>query len=152
MDAHSSPKTSKSASMEPSNSKSPSKSGHSRATSSSVRILESQEIAALSPSPPTGQGRQSQAGQPHPEAGAPPVRRRAAPRHQEKEPSCAPAHSARYDQQPGSFPLARSLPSTRKRPRWDMLRRSLHSPSCKSTRRCTPRSTPLPVLALHTTA
>ena len=73
MDAYSSPKTPKSASMEPSNSKSPSKSGHSHATSSSVRILGSQEIAALSPSPPTDQGHQSQDGRPHPEAGSPPV-------------------------------------------------------------------------------
>ena len=42
----------------------PSKSNHSHASSSSVRILGSLEIVALSPLPPAGQGCQPQAGRP----------------------------------------------------------------------------------------
>ena len=64
MASQSSPKTPKSGTMDTSTSRAPSKSNQTHASSSSVRILEPLDIAALSPSPPAGQGRQPQAGRP----------------------------------------------------------------------------------------
>jgi hypothetical protein len=64
MASQSSPKTPKSEAMVTSTPRAPSKSNQSHASSSNLRVLESLEIAAFSPSLPAGQGRQPQAGRP----------------------------------------------------------------------------------------
>ena len=158
MDWQTSPKTPKSASIEPSTPKAPSKSSHSRESSSSVRILGSLEIAALSPSPPASQGRQPQTGQPR--GGRP-----ASPRGW-----ASPGSVESAAQGLGAGDLVHSRTRSPVRPTIGVLSprkvvtkhvgtssaghvaQVAASKRCRSTRQRTPHSTLLPVLALHATA